>query len=239
MFVATVMLYKKLGENWTTPPDCIRRFTPEDEALLTVDGTFCISSDNDGLISAPLYEKGTIVLPDWLTPEQWLRDIVSWKYAWGAGVDPRWPERRQCTLRHLRGTAERMAAVALLKTKTFRSPVRQSLCEQLVAWLDTPPGERKYPLSPFSQKQWNMLINSHLALDAKRVDGSLYRSRYDAGVPRCGGSRQDCDTAEACQNDPNRAVDCLWGVPKAAKPIGPKGMLDKLKEHPLPNRPDF
>jgi len=54
------------------------------------------------------------------------------------------------------GLPERDACIKLLRTKSFRSSFRQSLCMQLKTWLDTEPADRKY-LNPFSPKQWNCL----------------------------------------------------------------------------------
>lgn len=72
-------------------------------------------------------------------------------------------------------------AAKLLKTKKFRSEFRLSLRDQLVAWLELAPADRKYD-SPFSPRQWGCLITSFLARKADAMDRSLYQDRSPRGV---------------------------------------------------------
>jgi hypothetical protein len=174
----TKMLCKKYGENSTTAASPVRPFVEgQDEKLLEVTGTFCLNSGDDRLVTCKVYETAEITLPDWLDPTEWANNTTSWKWAWGCGVDQTWPEHWQRTLAKGNfSTAEKLALVKLLKTKNFRSDFRRSLAEQVKAWLDTPADDRKYnrPLSP---RQMDALVDRYTALDAKRLDSSLYYAR--------------------------------------------------------------
>lgn len=172
-----LILFKQLGENATTPHDpsrvvaevkgTVAVLTDGTEVDLTETTTCCRTSDDNMLVSKDLYSVKRVTLPDWLDAHEWLRNTVTWKYAWGTGVEQDWPENVQRRLAHL-STAQRMAACKLYKTKNFRSSFRKSLREQLDAWLD---GESDYA-SPFSPRQWDCLIRNRW--EAKRVDSSLY-----------------------------------------------------------------
>ncbi len=173
--VAHKILCKKYGENLPTAATPIRPYTEADEPLLSEKATFCMSFDNDMLVSGNLYEVWNVELPEWLSPEEWCTDQVDWKYTWGMGVEKTWCEAWQRGLARL-NCEERYACAGLLKTKTFRSTFRKSLRDQLVAWLETAPENRKYN-NPFSAKQWDALLNVYVMRDAKRLSESLYRAR--------------------------------------------------------------
>jgi hypothetical protein len=142
---------------------------------LTEQQDCILSSDDWRPVSVPKWEVREVTLPDWLSPEGWIRDSVYWKYCWGSGVDREWPEGWQRGLLRM-NTAERLACVKLLKVKTFRSEFRASLRDQLEKWLETPSDLRQHN-SPFSTRQWDCLIDDRLAREAKYVDEGLYRSR--------------------------------------------------------------
>lgn len=135
----------------------------------------CILNSGDWRpVTVDLWEVREVELPDWLTPEEWIRDRVAWKYTWGLGVDPEWPEAWQRALKGL-DSAETLACVKLLKVKKFRSDFRASLREQLERWIEASPDERKYD-SPFSYRQWNALISRHVKREADGISRSLYWS---------------------------------------------------------------
>lgn len=179
MFTTHKVLFKKNGENMTTPADPVRAFVEgKDEPLLTEKATFCVSFDNDMLVQANLYEVYDVVLPPWMSVEEWCADCVGWKHAWGAGIDPSWSEEWQRGLRQL-SNVERVAACKLLKTKTFRSDFRKSLRAQIENWLNT--ADTRTHRSPLSERQWDAICDRHVALEAKRISNSLYHNRIYRG----------------------------------------------------------
>ena len=175
------ILLRQTGEVSYTPRDPVAVYEPGTVDLEETTSC-CLSSDDWRLVSTKLWEVREITLPDWLAPEEWLRNTTVWKWAWGCGVDPEWPEAWQRTLAQGGfSCAQRIACVKLLGTKKFRSEFRASLKEQLVAWIENPEG-RKYD-RPFSQRQWDRLINVYVAREARQLDEALYRNREAAGCP--------------------------------------------------------
>ena len=145
--------------------------------------TVCIHWDNDGLTYENRYDVSEIQLPAWLEPFSYFYDCVSWKYLWGFGADPEWPEQWQRRLLKF-GEAQKLVAITLLKTKKFRSPFRQSMHDHLVEWLDAK--DPKYE-SPFSMRMWMALLGDRERIEAKRRSNGLYyiRNRFAyAGAPQ-------------------------------------------------------
>ena len=188
------ILTQHLGECSTTPNDAVGVVlaVDGDEVTALVRGAEvkvslkeqhdCILSNDDWRgVTTDKYGVVEVSLPAWLSPEAWLRAELTWKYAWGSGVDASWPEAWQRGLAHLT-TPQRMAAVTLLKTKAFRSPFRASLRDQIVAWLETPSDARTHA-SPLSRNQWGALIDVRTARAAERRDSALYRNRGVTGAP--------------------------------------------------------
>jgi hypothetical protein len=172
MFKTHKILFKKTGENATTPANPHRVYNETEHApLLETTDSFCISPDNDGLISCRVYEVVEVRLPAWLSPEEWIVSYIQWKWTWGAGVDSSWPESWQRELA-AQPLARRLACSKLLGTKTFRSEFRASLCAQLKAWLDAAEGDR-FP-SPFSARQWEALLDKYVSREAKSLESRLY-----------------------------------------------------------------
>jgi hypothetical protein len=182
------VLYQQLGENATTSRDPVavviaqdgnevtarsgnREFTVD----LTATCTVCVSYDNNMLVSKDKYSVGEVELPDWLSPDEWLRNTTRWKYTWGFGADRSWPESWQRFVAGC-GEAQKYSVIKLLKTKKFRSKFRASLREQLERWLDTAPEDRQYD-SPFSYRQWDCLISPYDKRNARGIASSLYHSR--------------------------------------------------------------
>lgn len=131
----------------------------------------CWSSDDDRLVEVDRYEVRDIVLPAWLSADEWSRDCVAWGYAWARHVEPEWPEAWQRGLLKL-SAVKQLACAKLLATKNFRSDFRKSLRAQLETWLE---GGSDFP-SPFSHGQWDCLLNVHLRNEAALIDANTYRS---------------------------------------------------------------
>lgn len=171
-----VLFSNEHNENWTTPSYPVGPFV-EGAVDLEATGTFCRSSDDDGIMVGKLYEVRDVTLPAFLSVESWVKNCIKWKYTWASGVDPTWSEQWQTALLGL-STEARVACVQLLKTKNFRSGFRASLQAQLLTWLN---GDRKFA-SPFSSRQWECLMNKHTANTARLVDANCYNDRRYSGV---------------------------------------------------------
>lgn len=179
MLVTHKILFKQLGENATSPRDAASVWTGQvdlDETTLC-----CASYDDNRLVPKKRYSVEEVLLPEWLSPEEWLHNSTSWKWLWGLGADPCWSEAWQRGLVAAGSTAHRLAAIKLLRTKKFRSDFRRSLCDRLVEWLDTPADERRYD-SPFSYRQWECLVNRYVAREAKQLDAGLYNCKGNYGA---------------------------------------------------------
>lgn len=171
------ILCEHRGENAPTPRDPVAVW--RGQADLSETKKAFADWDFDLLVDIPKYEVRQVELPDWLDPEEWLVSWVEWKYLWGYGVDKNWSEAWQRGLMAVGRQAGREAllvCVQLLKTEKFRSEFRKSLRDQLVAWLETPDGERKYPM-PFSRKQFECLITRYVEIEAWRIGERLYADR--------------------------------------------------------------
>jgi hypothetical protein len=181
--VTVRILFERTGENSTTSADPVRVFVEgKDEPLLEVQKTFCLSSDDDRLVGGNRYEAHDVVLPAWLSGNEWARSCVKWKYTWLTGVDATWPEVWQRALADM-NVSHRLAVVKLLKVKNFRSAFRKSLRDQIVAWMETPVEGRKYR-SPLSARQWESLVDVYTAREAHYIEERGYGRRgIMLGVP--------------------------------------------------------
>ncbi len=187
----TVLYSRKNNENSTTPPypvgewvdgKCVRKGQVT-EIDLEATSTHCLYSDDDRLVECKTYSLCSVMLPDWLSVDEWIDNTVAWKWAWSIGAKPNeWPERWQRALAYeISGTVERLGCAKLLNTKNFRSTFRQSLRDQLVKWIETPVDEREYR-SPFSPAQWESVCDRHTAIEARRLDQRCYSNREYAGA---------------------------------------------------------
>jgi hypothetical protein len=170
VLVTHKVLFRRNGENITTAPDPVRLFVEgEDEALLQEVENYCVSWDNDMLTKGHVYEVNEVVLPHWLSVEEWVANRVAWKWVWGCGVCPTWPEKVQRVFLKL-PTGQKMGLADLLRTKTFRSEFRKSLYTQFFASLV----EGRYEL-PLSARQLGALVGNEF--EVKRHDTALYQDR--------------------------------------------------------------
>ena len=147
------ILFEHLGE-YSYTPKSPRRIFENDVDLDTKTTHTILGYDDFRPCPVQRYEVQEVELPDWLTPQEWLREHVRWGFVWNAHPDVKgWPESWQRFLLTL-DEYRREAAVKLLATKSFRSEFRQSLRDQLEDWL---AGNRSYQ-SPFSTRQWQALM---------------------------------------------------------------------------------
>ena len=180
------ILLQHLGENATTAHDPVAEVLAQDgntvtarsgdktyTVNLTDQHTCCMNSGWDMLTTVDKYAVGEVAVPDWMTCAEYLRQQVHFKYYLGFGGQLTWPRQWFYRLMAL-GEAARYAAIKLLNVKKFRSPFRMSLRSQLEAWLND--AEPRYK-SPFSERQWQALLDGHTCLDARRTANALYWNR--------------------------------------------------------------
>ena len=137
--------------------------------------TCCMNWDNNMLVQVDLYAVREVELPDWLPVERWVFRSgvqVSLKWFLGFGGCVEWGREWFERLSGL-GEAGRFACIELLKVKRFRSSFRASLREQLEAWLNDPAPRYE---SPFSARQWDSILNCHVARRAKQTSNALYHA---------------------------------------------------------------
>lgn len=177
------VLFELLGENADSARDPVGAWV--DQVDLTATRLACVNCGDDRLITVPRYEVLDVVLPDWLPVGEWVQQRIAWKYAWGLGVDPTWPEAWQRAIAyHISGDEQRLACIKLLQTKTFRSPFRRSMREQLETWCATPAAQRPYA-SPFSWRQWDKIRGSYVTQEARARSSRLYwENRLSGGELR-------------------------------------------------------
>lgn len=152
------ILFEHPGENALIAKSPIAVWNEQVDLTTKIRG--CRSWDDDGFTLVDRYAVLEVELPDWLTPEEWIRSEVHFRFAFSyTGKEAeeslvRWfaygelPEERK------------NAIMKLLKTKTFRSSFRESLQKQVLQWLHTSPEDRKFD-SPLSPKQWSSLVTVH------------------------------------------------------------------------------
>jgi hypothetical protein len=174
----TVLYTRKFNENADTALMSEREFNPgTDFELLSLESSFCRNWDDDMLVKAKVYETRQVNLPDWMSLDEWLKTNIAWSFLWiqiGSEMANTLPESWQRTFL-MWNDSKVLSCVKLLNTKTFRSELRRSLCEQLKTWLDTPKELRKFE-SPFSSRQWEVICDERVARDAKRTSQNLYNS---------------------------------------------------------------
>lgn len=153
MMTVREILFERAGENVGTPPIPCRPWSPGDEQLLKVMDRYCYSWDDNRLVEAPRYCKKEIELPDWLDTEEWCRKSVRWSAVLSNKhtVEKFGPKVRRFLDYP---PINRKAIESLCRVKKFRSEFRQSLYNQLVAWMGEEEPEHR---SPFSSRQWDIL----------------------------------------------------------------------------------
>ena len=152
----TLFLTRQMGENSTTERDIVAPWTGQDVDL-SAQVMCCLCYDDDRLVPVWKYGFRWVDLPDWMDLDRYPGWCVHWSYLLAHGADPEWPESWLMGLMFMRGDAARVAICKLLRTKKFRSAFRQSLRDQVVAWLETPREDRKHA-SPLSERQVQPLI---------------------------------------------------------------------------------
>lgn len=184
------VLFVENGENWGTIAPVCEVVVEGDEARDVLTGKVynlaetcwrCVSFDNDMQVEINKYRVNDVNLPEFLSVKAWIHDDVSWKYAWGMGMDASWPEAWQRALLRL-GTEFIYNVAPLLNTYrkgTFRSNFRRSLAEAVVLWLETAPEDRKYD-RPLSSRQFDAIARP--SYEHERVASGLYRNRHIFGV---------------------------------------------------------
>ena len=123
-----------------------------------------LNSDDWRPCSKPLFSIMTIEIPEWMLPEEYLSLAHKWKWYQKIGGTESLGKEVFLALSSLECGALRLACVKLLKTKTFRSKYRESLCNQLKKWIT----EQGY-VRPFTYKKTESLLDVYTIKEAKRI----------------------------------------------------------------------
>lgn len=143
---------------------------------LTETVTQCANWDFDMLVQNTRYEVLSVELPEWLSPTEWLRNTIEWKYLWALKGTKELPEATQRMLLGFQGV--RRYVVAKLFTTNLRSEFRMSLRSQIETWFSTPYEERKHD-SPLSRRQWEVLVTERDKWAYENLSRNIYyASRY-------------------------------------------------------------
>jgi hypothetical protein len=167
----TILYSRKNNENWPTPTYPVAVWCGQVD--LEATGVFCRSFDDDGLVSAKLYELREVTLPAWLSPEEWIGGMVQWKYTW-ACVPFEAPELVQRAFFAL-SFEEQFLLGRLLNARPKASEgFLASLREQTWAWI---LGERTHA-RPLSNRQLSAL--NRRPWEVRQASERLYRDRVYA-----------------------------------------------------------
>lgn len=132
--------------------------------------TVCAGPDWDMPVESDKYRLVTANLEDWIDPKEWLsefRNDIKFFLARGGRLE--WGETHVRKLLTLQADYQ-VACLDLLNVKEFRSEFRASLRKQLDAWLN---GTSHYD-QPFTQRQWDCLVTSHVIRKRKNADRQVY-----------------------------------------------------------------
>lgn len=165
------ILFSHRGECWTTQHDPVAVYV---EGMVDLDQKRDVIQSHDDWRGMQInqYQVAGVNLPDWLSPDEWLRNVIEWKYVWGIpGFDPETPEQIQRAV-YAMPIRLRPTIYKLLSTKNFKSEFRRSLAVQVFEWAATPSWERKFKL-PLSDRQLESLRISN----DRRWERDLYDGR--------------------------------------------------------------
>jgi hypothetical protein len=143
------------GEVSYTSKDIISAFDPANPPDFTKTKTCIVSSDDYRLTQVQAYGTIEIEIPDWLDPTEYISNRFEYRDLWSHGISIDASEPVQRSLLGMHGDYVK-ACAKLINTKIFRSSFRQSLYNQLMAWINTPEDKRRYD-TPFSSKQWQCI----------------------------------------------------------------------------------
>ena len=121
------------------------------------------------------FKKDEIVfetMPKWLDPEDYKKNKSKYIIAWTLGV----PLNISCERIMMLQPKQVYVIGQLLKTKKFKSNYRKSLRSRLDAWLEDVDSDY---FSPFSNKQWETVINDHVIRNTVRLIQNLHRLVMD------------------------------------------------------------
>lgn len=188
--VPHLILFKHTGEQAVTPKDpvAVVERVEGDTAYLVggetrnlTDTVQCIWYWDDWRqVTEPLYEVKEVMLPDWLTPAEWLRNTITLRYAVAFGADlAKWPEAWvRAFAAWSEGTRYAIAPLLNANPARMRSDFRKKLRQQVIDWIENPE-DRQYG-SPLSPRQ--IACITHSPWEAERIATSVYRNRHFLGV---------------------------------------------------------
>lgn len=168
------LLLEHKGENAPTPREPIGEW--KGQVNLSEKVYRCINWDFDALIEVNRYEVITVEVPEWITIEDILniKFMTSYKYYQAFGGNVNFGKKTIEAIMMMPLPEQKLSAIQLLNTKSFKSDFRKSLYDQLIRWIDT--DEKKYNC-PFTFKQWECLLNQRIKWDAEKRSAAAYRDR--------------------------------------------------------------
>jgi hypothetical protein len=156
----TVMiLFRHFGEVCYTPKSPTREWLGDaDDVDLTEQKDCILSSDDFRPVKVNKWDVQPVEVPDWMEGDDYAANAFKWESLWTTSGAKTFPEDWQVYLAlYVDEPKERHALAKLLAVKNFRSEFRQSLRDQVVAFIETPPDQRKYD-KPLSWKQMSALL---------------------------------------------------------------------------------
>ena len=118
----------------------------------------------------PRYKKEEHEIPGWMPEDYYIRNYIHLRSFWG--MIPKTTKRawhQKLFTIYKDGDAYGVYLIyTLLKVEKFRSTFRQSICDQVVTWLDDPDPKYSFPLSA---RQRQSLDTEYTKLDFKRGYG--------------------------------------------------------------------
>ena len=123
-----------------------------------------LNSDDFRPCSKPLFTIMNIKMPEWMSPDEYLSYAHQWAWYQKIGGNETLGREAFFAISGLSNGALRLACVNLLKTKKFRSTIKESLCNQLKKWIN----EQGY-IRPFTYKQELVLLDVYTIRKAKQI----------------------------------------------------------------------
>lgn len=154
MFAKHNVVYMEVGENeGTLEPICsIENFNGD----LNETRKVCVSFDNDMRIEVSKYQVKEVWLPAWLSVEDWVKNLVSYKFLWSYHKKAaEMSEIAQRALITLQG--EYAYWVVQLVSSTTRTAFRSNIKEQVLAWCEKKLNNQTTYAQPLSMKQLNCI----------------------------------------------------------------------------------
>jgi len=174
-----ICLYEHLGENADSAKDLRGLASDYPEINLNAKKFCCRNWDDNGLTEVDRYSIRKVILPDWLSFDEYKTNQVRWQFLFEflkiKKIDIDGFEKYARFLITIENFSVKAKLFDLLNTRNFKSEFRRSLFNQINSWLDMPISERKYGF-PLSPNQMQFLGKGYV----HNTDNTYYyKSRYN------------------------------------------------------------